>query len=221
MSTNKTAVIISVLIFIIITACGLKQPEINPNNEFTVGSVYVNSSITGARIFVNSESTGKVTPDTIKNIPVGTAIIEVFKDGYLIDPDSIVVNVSSDSITTVFFALEYITNQGKLFINSTPTGAKIIVDDNSSGKFTPDTVIVAEGLHHIDLYKNGFDSLDIGQINVATNSLTQFDEILVVEKQVLIESFANSSCLPCTTTDAHLQDFVAAYNERDYAGQIC
>jgi outer membrane protein Omp28/PEGA domain-containing protein len=206
-----------VLSILVIASCGLKQPEFIPETEIPTGSIYVNSNITGARIFVNSDSTGKVTPDTIKNIPVGSVIVQVFKDGYLIAPDSISVDVNSDSIVTAMFSLEFITNQGKLFFNSMPDGAEILVNGSSVGKFTPDTVIVAAGIQHTALYKNGFDSLDLGDINVATNSLTLFDETLTVEKQVLIESFANSSCLPCTTTNSHLENFMGTVHHRNYA----
>ena len=206
-----------VLILLFITSCGLRQPEFIPQTEIPAGSIFVNSNIVGARIFINSDSTGKVTPDTIKNIPVGTVVVRVFKDGYLIAPDSITVDVNTDSIVAAFFSLEFITNQGKLFFNSTPVGAEILVDGNSVGKYTPDTVIVAAGIYQTELYKNGFDTLDLGNIDVATNSLTLFDETLVVEKQVLIESFANSSCLPCTTTNSHLENFTGTVHPRKYA----
>ena len=126
------------------------------------------------------------------------------------------VNINIDSLAFAEFSLEYITNQGKVFINSSPSGAEIVVDNSTSGKYTPDTVIVAAGSHHFELYKNGFDSLEIGTIEVITNSLTLFDETLVVEKQVLIESFANSSCLPCTTTNALLENFIATHNSNKY-----
>ena len=199
-----------VLILLLIISCGLKQPEFIPETEIPTGSIYLNSKITGARIFVNSDSTGKVTPDTIKNIPVGSVIVQVFKDGYLIAPDSISVDVNSDSIVTAMFSLEFITNQGKLFFNSTPEGAEIFVNGSSAGKFTPDTIIVAAGMHQAGLYKNGFDSLDMGNIDVATNSLSLFNETLVVGKQVLIESFSNYGCLPCTTASANIEDFIDA-----------
>ena len=206
-----------ILFVYLFTACGVKQPDFIPETEIPTGSVFVNSNIAEARIFVNSDSTGKVTPDTVKNIPVGPVVVQVFKDGYLIAPDSILVNVNTDSVVSASFSLEFITNQGKLFFNSTPDGAEILVDGNSVGKFTPDTVIVAAGMHQASLYKNGFDSLDLGNIDVATNSLTLFDETLIVEKQVLIESFANSSCLPCTTTNSHLENFMGTVHHRKYA----
>jgi hypothetical protein len=205
------------LILLFFTACGIKQPEFIPETDIPTGSIFVNSNIIGARIFINSDSTGKTTPDTIYNIPVGAVVVRVFKDGYLIAPDSISVDVNTDSIATAFFSLDFITNQGKLFFNSSPDGAEILVDGSSVGKFTPDTVVVAAGIYQAELYKNGFDTLDLGNIDVATNSLTLFDETLIVEKQVLIESFANSSCLPCTTTNSHLENFTGTIHYRKYA----
>jgi len=207
---------IFLFVLTIIIACGLKQP-VKSIEEVKVGSIYVTSDIKGACIFVDGGATGKVTPDTIFNQQPGDHMVRVFKDGYIITPDSIIVNVVENTIANADFSLEYITNQGKIFIDSSPYGAEILVDNASSGKYTPDTVIVAEGFHHFDLYKHGFDSLGIGEYNIATNTLTSFDETLIVSKQVLIESFANSSCLPCTTTNGYLETFMASTNTSKYS----
>lgn len=217
MNLRKLSKFIFLFLFFITTSCGLKQPEFISEPVLETGSVFVNSNISGARIFVDYDSTGKVTPDTIQNLFTGSHVIQVFKDGYIADPDSITIEVTSESVASAIFSLEALTNQGKLFLKSYPPGAKILVDGSAVGKFTPDTLYLEEGNYQIQLYKNGFDSLSRGQVNVIANSLTLINENLVVEKQILIESFANSSCLPCTTTNTYLEDFISTNNVKNYS----
>ena len=207
---------ISILILIFVTSCGLKQPD-ESILKLLFGSAYVTSNIADAKIFIDYDSTGNVTPDSIHNLPLGTNILHVFKDGYFATPDSVSFVAEYDETFNANFTLQPITNPGTIFINSEPEGAKIWIDSSFAGKTTPAYVIVAEGLRQVSLKKNDFENFSFDPVNVALNDTVSLNVSLSVQAQVLIESFANSSCLPCTTTNRHLETFMSDYDENKYA----
>jgi len=51
---------------------------------------------------------------------------------------------------------EPVNTTGKLFVTSRPAGAKIYVNEEFSGKFTPDTITAEEGIVKITLTKDGY-----------------------------------------------------------------
>ena len=207
---------ISVFILIFFISCGLKQPD-ESILKLLFGSAYVTSNITDAEIFVDFDSTGKVTPDSILNLPLGTHVLHVFKDGYLSNPDYISFVAEYDETFNANFTFQPISNPGTMFINSNPNGAKIWVDSSFTGKTTPAYVIVTEGLRQVSLQKNDFEDFSFDPVNVALNDTISLNVSLSVQAQVLIESFANSSCLPCTTTNRLLETFMSDFDENQYA----
>jgi len=207
---------IFILILIIATSCGLKQPD-ESVLKLLFGSAYVTSNLADAKIFVDYDSTGKVTPDSIQNLPIGTHVIHVFKDGYITSPDSVSFVAEYNKTFETNFSLQPINNPGTMFIDSEPEGAQIWIDSKFTGKFTPAYVTVCSGMKQVSLKKNDFNDFTFDPVNVATNDTVQLNVALSVQAQVLIESFANSSCLPCTTTNRHLETFMSAFDESKYA----
>ncbi|MCK5033804.1 MAG: PEGA domain-containing protein [Calditrichia bacterium] len=200
----------------LLNSCGLKQPD-ESLLKLYFGSAFVNSNFKDAKIFVDYDSTGKVTPDSVHNLPIGKHVIHVFKDGYIPSPDSIVFISEYQKTFNANFALQQITNPGTIFIDSNPQGAKIWIDSSFAGKTTPAYVVVSAGLRRVSLKKSGFELYE-DIINIAVNDTVLLDTNLVVMgAQVLIESFANSSCLPCTRTNTHLENFIASYNSNHFA----
>ena len=65
----------------LLNSCGLKQPD-ESLLKLYFGSAFVNSNFNDAKIFVDYNSTGKVTPDSVHNLPVGSHVIHIFKYGY-------------------------------------------------------------------------------------------------------------------------------------------
>ena len=207
---------ISLIILFSIVSCGLKQPDESITDLFW-GSVYVNSNIADAKIFVDYDSTGKVTPDSVHNLPVGTHILHVFKDGYFSSPDSIAFVAEDQKTYNANFAFQQITDPGTIHVDSEPNGAQIWIDSRFAGKFTPAYVIVSSGSKQVSLKKNDFDDFSFEPVNIAINDTVLLNVSLSVQAQVLIESFANSSCLPCTTTNRHLETFMSNFDENKYA----
>ncbi len=200
-----------------VVSCGLKQPEFIPEAEIPVGSIYVTSNIPGARIYIDYDSTGKTTPDSLHNISVGIPhIIHTFIDGYESNPDFLVIDVEDKEVSNANFFFQQINDPGKIQFTSNPSGALIRVD----GKFkehTPKLITVHSGFQKVTLEKNGFE-LFLDSMDVIMNDTFLVDiNLIVMGAQVLIESVANISCLPCVFTSANIENFMASNNPKHYS----
>ena len=104
MLKNFTLIIISILLII---SC-----ETNPPNNLVeveeYGTLYVTSNVTGAEIFVDDESAGKITPDSIL-LKIGVYSINLVKDGYFSLPEE--VEVEADIVKEVNIELIEQTSQ--------------------------------------------------------------------------------------------------------------
>ena len=203
------------LIFILFISCGVKQP-VDINLEDDTGSVWVTSDPSGASIFLDGVFANKSTPDTLYHISTGNHIISVLKEGYKADVDSVAIAVEKDSLKRVMFHLEEIVHLGSVYFESTPSGAEIFVDDQSTAKFTPDTVRIEPGRHFISARKNGFNVFE-REYTIVEDSLISSHTDLEIAQCVLFESFGNVSCLPCTTSAGNLERFRSEHTDKTYA----
>ncbi|MFH1679153.1 MAG: PEGA domain-containing protein [Candidatus Eisenbacteria bacterium] len=69
------------------------------------GGIAVFSDPPGASIFLDGIGRQRTTPDTLEQVPEGTHVVRVFLDGYRSSPESLLVTVLEDSITSAPFAL--------------------------------------------------------------------------------------------------------------------
>lgn len=191
---------------IFIVGCGIKQPIDVDIENIEHGSVFVNSNPTGALIFLDSVNTTKTTPDTLHDIPIGIHTIQVVKEEFRPVNTSFEIIVRKDSLSNVNFLLQMIEQFGYIFIQTTPAGSEIIIDNQSSGKITPDTIKVEPGEHEIELIKNGYLSKQ-WSVQANRDSLIELESLLIIQQRVLFESFANVSCVPCVDAAQNLTDF--------------
>lgn len=102
---------------------------------------------------------------------------------------------------------------GKVFVSSNIDSAKIFLDGSFTGKFTPDTISASLGEHIILLEKEGFISgtsvVKVGEGTFQSINITLSTQQL--QKVVLIEDFANVSCVPCVTSNKILHSFSIQY----------
>lgn len=102
---------------------------------------------------------------------------------------------------------------GEVFVTSNVDGAEILIDNVSSGYYTPDTLKLTTGSHNILLVKYGYSvaSLDV-EIEVGlTKSITIPLIEQVTNKVVLIEDFSNVSCGPCVASNKILKSLSSSY----------
>lgn len=196
-------------------SCGLKQPVETGGPQ--TGSLSVTTDIPGAAIYINYSDIGEVSPFLIENLPVGTYIIHALLDSFKTVPDSMMVQVMPDATRPLNFNLTKIDSPGFVFVDSEPKDALIRVNKKFSGKKTPAYLVLEPGLHNISLIKSSRNNFTFNQVSITTGDTLDLSVSLEFRSPVLIESFANSSCLPCTLTSRYLEDFEHLNNEYDYA----
>lgn len=105
--------------------------------------------------------------------------------------------------------------EGKVYITSNVDSAKIFLDGNNTGKFTPDTLTAKIGTHIIRLEKENY-SLSEQQIDFVEDSVftVSFTLQLGVAKIVLLEDFANVSCIPCVTSNKIIENLTSSYGPK-------
>ena len=128
----------------------------------TTGDIRVNSSPTGAKIYIDGSYTGKTTNNTVSSI-TGLHILGLVKEGY--EPYSATITVLPGSVTLPTVTLSPLgtlppppPGTGGVYITSIPSGAQIYVDGAAQGRQTPYTVYATPGTHQIELRMTGFET---------------------------------------------------------------
>jgi serine/threonine protein kinase len=107
-------------------------------NVVDVGSIDVDSTPQGAKIFVNGDDTGRVTPTKLAKLTLGEEYqIKLQKENY--KDLSRTIAVTSEETIKVQETLTALP-KGILEITSSPPGAKILVNDQDTGLVTPQRV---------------------------------------------------------------------------------
>jgi hypothetical protein len=91
---------------------------------------------------------------------------------------------------------------GKIFVTASVDGAKIYLNDINTGNVTPDTIEAAIGTYELRLEKANYLS-SVQMVEVLKDSLVGLSFVLeaFVPKVVLLEDFANVSCIPCVQSN--------------------
>ena len=197
---KKIKIFFTLAILLILQNCETNPPTTPFDPQQNMGKVFITSNVSEAGIWIDYINTGKFTPDTVEAI-VGIHIITLIKENYITKSDSI--EVLKDSLVEFTFLLDEVTETGKVYISANVDGAQIFIDLINTGKTTPDTIETTPGIHHIDLLRAFFrPSTQI--IDVVKDSLTTSHFILEEippSNVILIEDFANVSCIPCVTSN--------------------
>jgi len=124
------------------------------SDEEPTGSIYVNSTPSGAAVFIDDEETGDMTPCTLSGIETGIRAVRVEKDGF-VRPDETWVTVVANAVTEVEFNLTPET--GSIAVSSVPTNASIYLDGNATDLRTDTTLdAVPVGEHTVELAMPGY-----------------------------------------------------------------
>ncbi len=99
---------------------------------------------------------------------------------------------------------------GQVAVTSNVPYAEIYVDDVSTGHIAPDTLSLTVGEHVVSLVKIGFEGTPV-TVNVEKDVLKEI-EITMSEssigKFVLLEDFANVSCIPCVQSNLLIESLI-------------
>ena len=142
------------------------------SEEEPTGSIYVNSTPSGAAVFIDDEETGDVTPCTLTGIETGSHAVRVEKKGF-VQPDDIWVNVVANTVAEVEFNLipeagfsggsssgGEGSRNGSIAITSVPMNASIYLDGNATGLWTDATLEdLLPGEHTIELVLPGYRNI--------------------------------------------------------------
>ncbi|GAX59732.1 hypothetical protein SCALIN_C04_0220 [Candidatus Scalindua japonica] len=115
------------------------------------GSIIINSSPTGAMIYINGEKTGKA-PETIHNMSPGRHLVEARLAGHENWNESVEVTGGRESRLTA--TLKELT--GTINIMSSPPDAIIILDGKEIGHTPMSLPGVNIGIHEVEIQKDGY-----------------------------------------------------------------
>jgi thiol-disulfide isomerase/thioredoxin len=146
----------SVVLSLLVVSCLFTCSTKNLLGIGKAGAIFVNSDPAGADIIVDQTLTGKRTPDTILDLPVGDHTVSVSLSGFMVSPDSAMVTVSEDRTDTVEFVLLE-ADKGSLRVTSNVVGATICIDNQPKDEVTPHLFFnsIPVGTRIISVFKEG------------------------------------------------------------------
>jgi hypothetical protein len=106
-----------------------EPPAPSPEVAVDVGELYVSTAQEGARIFLNDEDTGQVTPSLLEGVAVGEHVVRVQTDCARAVRS---VVLRKDLIERLEMTME--AGSGDLQINAQPEGASIFLDGEEVGQ---------------------------------------------------------------------------------------
>jgi eukaryotic-like serine/threonine-protein kinase len=123
--------------------------------ESLAKGIYISSQPQGADVFINGAKQSGQTPVTLPLAP-GQYNLVLRLPGYEPYAGSVQVKDNIQTQLNVPMSEKSTTRVAWAQVSSTPKGAEIIVDGNSTGQFTPARVQVPTGVHTVTVRLNGF-----------------------------------------------------------------
>jgi hypothetical protein len=196
--TNGIAITVIAGLLILLSSCKTNPPNAPETIDF--GKVFISADVIGAKIWLDGNDTGKLTPDTVE-AKTGMHEISLTKEFYFKSTQNI--EIVKDRVVQLDFIMQEIPDLGRIYVTSNVSGAVIFLDDENTGKLTPDTVAANSGLHHIELQRPFYinSSQDITIIRDSLISINFNLQEEVPQTTVLLEDFANVSCDPCVISN--------------------
>lgn len=147
----------------------LGKPFVSVETTVQSGGMNLQSAPDGASLVVDGEYRGK-TPLTLSDLSPGTYMVNFSRFGFRELSTRIVVVPGKISEVTVTLEPE----TGTLTVNSTPSGARVLLDGTDAG-FSPVVLAnISAGNHTITLEKDGYVTAD-RQVTVSAGRVNPFD----------------------------------------------
>lgn len=187
----------------LLASCGAEAPTFAP------GNIQVTSNPAGAAILLDGEATGLVTPATLTDLDAGLYEISVELANHLPDPEGVTLELRPLDTLTAEFTLSAtgLTVPG-------PEGARIYVNGDDTGKVAPASIIGLEpGPITVSLTQDTYlfqpASTEVTIVLGQVTELTPDTFVRRSQRTVMVEGFANVSCLPCPQLTANLTALAA------------
>ena len=189
---------LSLVGLLLLASCGAEEPTFEP------GNIVVTSDPEGAAIFLDGQDSGFITPHALTGLDPAIYLVSVELADFVPDPDVVSVDLKPLDTLPVDFAL----SQTGFRINS-PAGARILVDLVDTGRIVPASVAGLEpGTVMVSLEMDGFLVVPSQyEVTIVDKQITEIpDDVFVTraQKTVILEGFANVSCIPCPELTDHL-----------------
>lgn len=160
------------------------------------GTVYIESTPTGAQIWLNGVNTGEVTPGTIE-ATAGSHEITLKKDGYA--DLTLTVNVSANQ-EFILTSGTTLAQMGSLVIESEPAGATIWLDGVNTNEVTPNNFSVPDDNYTVTLQLAEYsDTTFITQVangGTTTETINLRPTFVTVHANTLWETIGTTSEQP-------------------------
>lgn len=150
-----------------------------------LGSLIVESNPSSARVFINDQYVG-ATPFATK-LDSGHYTVKVTQVGY--QDYTTTVAIFSNQITTVNPVLVPVPQTGTLSVASTPSQARVLVDDVMVG-MTPYTGAVNAGSHNVKVTKINFNDYSTTVVIAADQTTTLTVNLVLVPQTGTVSVFS-------------------------------
>lgn len=155
------------------------------------GSLSISSTPPGAVIFIDGVDQGAATPYILSNIPEGQHTVTLKIAGY--NDFTTDVTVIADQTLTVPAAL--VPAEGCISFNSTPAGARVILDGTDTGKATPSLICgLSLDKHTYMLVLSGYKAIT-KTVDLVSSHGETITETMVSEKGVSARTMLGISLL--------------------------
>lgn len=199
-------VVVSLIAALFIT-CTTRDGEI-VSFKPSFGSVFVSTSVPGARVFLDYKDTGKTTPALINDVRVGRHVVHIWLSRHQPDDgvDSVIVDVKEGAETSLHFELINVPNVGNLKVTTSPDSALVLINKLEFGYTPLEVTGLLTGDYTVRIIKGGFESV-VNTVQITQNQITEISESLILKPRlVLFEHFSNTDCIPCVDVDVIIED---------------
>jgi len=99
------SICICALLVASLCSCGRVAPRFSPPPPPETGTLIVTSVPDGANVLLDGLATGRVTPDTLRDLAAGPHEVRVWRDGWAVEPESVQVALAPQAIERAAFTL--------------------------------------------------------------------------------------------------------------------
>jgi len=143
----------------------------------SIGGLVVTTNPSGANVFIDNNYVG-TTPLSISGVKTGSHVLKLSHQGYT--ERQRVVIVRPHQYEYISETLTAPVNTGSLYVDSTPRGASIYLDNSYEGETPRRIDFIPAGLHTLRLSRDGYRDY-VQQVRIDTHQTTNIQINLIPE----------------------------------------